>query len=418
MKTFYLRDKKGFLLPLVIIYTIIAMIVGTGILLLGSLERIEAAKRLHREEAFYLAEAGINYAYYKLKEDASWLPDEGSFFSLGAGTFQLKAETNGDTVTITSTGMVKGHQEKVAATFQKGGGGIFASGIFGTTDVIVNNNSLIDSYDSRLGPYGGSNIGSEGNTSSNLRISVSNNGKIKGDAAVGTGNPSDIYVGNNGEITGNRIYDASERTLDPVTIPGDLLSLSYPSWGDPRIQPSGSYTLSGGVLSVSKNKTITISSGSFRFKKISTDNNSTINITGDARLYIEETLTLNNNVQLNLGSGVSVEMYIGQNISLENNSRMNYPGDPTKLGLYLAGTSSQTFANNSYVSASLYAPNSTILISNNGGFFGDVVAKKIDLSNNAMLHYDIALRSQRPPGDPGGEAEFFFLSWRKPRWIK
>ena len=69
-------NKRGYLLPMVIIYMIIAMIVGLGILTLGSLDRIEANKRLNLEQAFYLAEAGINLAYYRLKENAVGLPYE------------------------------------------------------------------------------------------------------------------------------------------------------------------------------------------------------------------------------------------------------------------------------------------------------------------------------------------------------
>ena len=59
---------------MVIIYMIIAMIVGAGIMVLGSLDRIEANKRLHREQAFYLAEAGIDLARFNLQNSGSWQP--------------------------------------------------------------------------------------------------------------------------------------------------------------------------------------------------------------------------------------------------------------------------------------------------------------------------------------------------------
>ncbi|MFH2068223.1 MAG: YncE family protein [Candidatus Omnitrophota bacterium] len=90
---------------MVIIYMIIAMIVGSGILLLGSLDRIEANKRLFREQAFYLAEAGIDYARFK---GSSWDPDPNNQFALGTGYFHID-KTGTDTITFISTGTVNGH---------------------------------------------------------------------------------------------------------------------------------------------------------------------------------------------------------------------------------------------------------------------------------------------------------------------
>ena len=83
-------NKRGYLLPMVIIYLIVAMIVGVGILTLGSLDRIEANKRLHREQAFYLAEAGINLARYDLKNSIP-LPTDPQTVNSGTwtGTFVL-----------------------------------------------------------------------------------------------------------------------------------------------------------------------------------------------------------------------------------------------------------------------------------------------------------------------------------------
>src|SRR5450759_3493957 len=109
MNTVY-GNKSGYLLPMVIICMIIARTVGLGIRTLGSLDRIEANKRLHREQAFYLAEAGINYARFQLKQNSSWVPPSNPI-NLGAGSFQLIQTVNGNTVTDTSIGTVKGPPE-------------------------------------------------------------------------------------------------------------------------------------------------------------------------------------------------------------------------------------------------------------------------------------------------------------------
>jgi len=435
-------NKKGYLLPMVIIYMVTAMIVGTGIVLLGSLDRIEANKRLHREQAFYLAEAGINLARYDLKNSIP-LPTDPQTVNSGTwtGTFVL-SETGTDTITVTSTGTVKGNTETIRLTVTIVGGGPFSDGIFGADSLIVKNNSVMDSYDSRLGPYGGSNVGSEGDAGSNSYISVSNEGIINGDASVSAG--GNIMVGIQGEITGDTSFSADPKTLPGVIIPNDLYGLNYPvlyptdppgGLGDSRIIGS-EYTMnSAGEFEVNGHKSVTISGGDFRFKKITVGIGSTLyitNTTGNSRFYIQGGgLHLSNNSQTNLvGEGVTAEIYVDTSIAtLDNSASLNcpidpitnlhIPGDPSHLGIYITSTQTQYIENNAFISAALYAPRAEVIIKNNGGFFGSVVAKSVVLDQNAKTHYDIALRTNPPPGDPGGGPPIItFVNWTKPDWKK
>ena len=402
-----LKNKKGFLFPLVIIYTVIALIVGNGTLLLGSLERISSMKRLHREQAFYLAEAGINWARYQLKKNSSWVPNPNpTTVSLGTGTFQLSESVTGDTVIITSTGTVRGTTETTSMTVTKDC--VFSKGIFCSGGVTLDNNALVDSYDSRLGPYGGSNVGSEGDVVSNTQIIVNNNAVVQGDATGGS--VSDPMDGVTGTVTQN----ASNRTLPPVVIPSDLTSLTWPSSGingNYTLSPDGTFTANGPV---------TISGGNFRFKNFTVGINAIVDITGTIRFYVENNFSLSNNSRVTLPGG---ELYIGTSgqIALANNSIFtNTSGTATAFGIYIASTNPQTFCNNSStLAAAIYAPLATLKISNNAGFFGSVFANQLlTLAENAEMHYDVALRSNNPPGAPGGTDMITFVSWTKPDWKK
>lgn len=407
---------------MVIIYMVTAMIVGTGIVLLGSLDRIETNKRLHREQAFYLAEAGINLARYDLK-NAIPLPTDPQTVNSGTwtGTFVL-SETGTDTITVTSTGTVKRITETTRLIVTNFAGGPFANGIFGNVSLTVENNSVMDGYDSRLGPYSATNVDSnQGDAGSNLYISVSNNGLINGDATVSAPPPA---INGVQWITGNKTYNTPLTTLPPVIIPSDLTGLPYLAGNTSWISPPGSYTLSGTPANseLTITGTATISGGDFRFSKITVSNNATLNITGNFRFYITNGgLMLSNNSQTNLGATVLGEIYADTSIvTLENNSSLNYPGDPTHLGIYITSTQTQHIENNAFISAVIYAPRAPVIVKNNGGFFGTIAAYSVLLDQNAKTHYDIALRKNHPPGfDPGGGTPVItFVSWTKPDWKK
>jgi len=424
---FIIRNKRGYLLPLVIIYMIITMIVGAGILVLGSLDRIEANKRLHREQAFYLAEAGINWAYYRLKNNPA--EDLNGSHNFGDVAFQISETVTRDT--IVSTGTVKGVHETTAITVTQGSG-IFGRGIFGSNTVTLANNAEVDSYDSRLGPYGGSNVGSKGNIGSNTNITLGNSSTVMGSVAVSAGGSiSPVNAGSVGSTvtvsTLPLIYDAPLRTLNPVVIPTDLQSLNLPlsSYNsDPRITPPGNYTLVNGALTV--NKPVTISSipnGNFHFSQILLPANgkSQVNFTGDARIYLEGKLAMSNSSLINFG-GVGI-LYVGTplgQIAMSAGSSLTSTNPVTSAaGIYIASPLDQTFSNNSsalYIA--VYAPSATVYLTNNSQNYGDIVANRVFLQPNAWIHFNIAFRGLFAPGDDTGGGIPNFISWTKPDWKK
>ncbi|MBN1445311.1 MAG: hypothetical protein JW957_04300 [Candidatus Omnitrophica bacterium] len=408
-------NNKGYLLPITAILIVIMVIIGLGILYLGGLERIGAGRRLNREKAFYLAEAGAYRAYAHLADDITWDPEETPVY-MGDGSFSVVLEEEDEDINVISTGTVNNISETVKLTLgYGGGGGIFSHGIFGSIRVTIWNNGFVDSYNSALGPYGGSNMGNDGDVRSNNSVMVYNNGIVRGDASVSTGEPADIYDPSNG-ITGNKNYTAPEIELPQIDVPDDLEVLPYPVHGDSRIQPSGNYTLSGGNLQVNNNNSITISGGSYRLKNIELNNNSSVIVTGNVRLYIEQVFKMNNNTTFTF-NGVS-EIYIGSKIILSNGSDINSPPSASNLAIYILSNETQSIENNSVtIVGVIYAPNGKIVVSNNAQIYGDIVANEIVVSNNGMVHYDTALRTQHPPGEPGvSDAELTIFRWTKPGW--
>ncbi len=351
---FIMKNRKGYLLPIAIILVLISTVMGMSILYLGGNQQITAMKRYHKEEAFYIAEAGINRAFAYKKANESWHPEQNPI-SFGGGTFTVTESIQGETIIFTSTGTYKGQSARVSivtyrtpGTGGSGSGGSFGRGLFGNQSVTLYENAWIDGYDSRSGPYGGSNRGNYGDTGSKGNITLYNNSHIYGKAMVEDG-PSYLTLGNGATVTESDLYHAFGdpfNNLPQVTVPADLTTLPYPVQGDPRI--TGNYTLSNGKLTVGNNKVITISDGNFRFKNITMNNNSIMYITGNTRFYIESALTLSNNTQVIIQNNSTVIWYLGSQGStftptIDNNSVINNTSStPGNLRIYVPSSANLT----------------------------------------------------------------------------
>ena len=124
---------------------------------------------------------------------------------------------------------------------------------------------------------------------------------------------------------------------------------------------------------------------------------------------------MSNNSQLNITNGGRVQIYFGGNWSLVNNCQINnLSQDPTKL--IICGTDtftgSKTFSNNTATYAAMYFPKADITIYNNGAIYGSVIAKSVNLANNADIHFDEALLNVQPGFVPGSSG-FFVKSWQE-----
>ncbi|MCM8821219.1 MAG: hypothetical protein NC831_00155 [Candidatus Omnitrophica bacterium] len=427
-----MENKRGYLLPMAIIFVLISTTLGMGILYLGGNEQIAAIKRYHKEKAFYIAEAGINRAFAYKKANESWHPETNPI-SFGGGNFIVTETVQGETIIFTSTGNYKNQSERISLfTYRNpgsgtGSGGVFGNGIFGSQSITLYQNAWVDGYDSRLGPYGPSNRGNYGNTGSTGAITLYNNAHIYGTAMVEDG-PNYLTLYHGSTVTDSDLYHSFGNPFDnlpPVDVPSDLESLPYPVQGDPRI--TGTYTISNGRLTVNNNKVITISGGDFRFKSITMNNNSIMYIAGNARLYIESSLTLSNNTQVIIRNNSEVIWYLGNQgttftPTLANNSVINNSSTvPGNLRIYVASNTNMTFANNAMAfNGTIYAPSSSITLANNSQFYGSIVSKTLTLANNSSIHYDVALRDITFPESPGGGAAQpgprVIVRWTKPDW--
>lgn len=265
-------------------------------------------------------------------------------------------------------------------------------GPFGDHWVHIQENGLVDSYDSRVAPYdedapgANSNVGSNCNGAEPDGISIDNNAVVRGDVSVATAASEGDIVISKSTVTGVQNYAAPVWTLLPVIMPD-----SYTQAGDAGIHgnygtKTGCYEITNNQFIAHNNASISFDSGVYHFNRFELSNNVSFMIsTGTEGL-----------VEIYIGTKADSAPYIGTGeIVFENNSELlppiHFDGDTTKLRFYYNGTTKVDLSNNVEFYGFVYAPNALIEVRNNDNIYGNLVGKEVYIWNNAGVHYDEAL---------------------------
>jgi type II secretory pathway pseudopilin PulG len=216
---------------------------------------------------------------------------------------------------------------------------------------------VVDSYDSRVGPYNPSSARSNGDIGTNSTVDASvgiiGNTQVKGDAYVGPGgDPAKVItVSPNALLTGNQLVAVSPRNYQPVTS-------NMPSSGNLSIQGGQEKQLAGGT---------------YRFDSISIGGSGRLTLLGPVTIFVDGTCRLG-------GNGVG---------TADNN--------PTNFYLFSTGASDVSVTGGAELYAAIFAPRSRVSNSGNATIYGAVVGRDYDQTGNGSLHFDEALR------DTGGK---------------
>jgi Tfp pilus assembly protein PilX len=365
-----------------------------------------------------LAEAGLERAIWELNSGniSSWSGTSAqrtlsiSNFTAASGTVigNISITVNdpaGMAPVIESTGTVafSGSQNisKTMLVVLKGGAPppLFNFMLFGALGVNIGGGAIVDSYDSRLGAYGGTNIGSGGNIGTNGdiygAINLGNGSIVNGSAVTGAGSdPNEVIIqGMGSEIRGGSEALAEAKELPSVTVPTGLVN-------------RGNLSVSGTTTTISQ---------SGQYNNFALANNAKVTITSNVTLYIAGAFTLNNNAEFKINPGCSVTLYFGGAWTLNSNSRINNMSqDPTKLVMYGTDTftGSKTFCNTFETYAAMYFPKASVTMANTNSFYGSIIARQFMIGNNMRVHYDAACASLQA-GFTSPTSSFEMKSWQE-----
>ncbi|MCS7242107.1 polymer-forming cytoskeletal protein [Candidatus Caldatribacterium sp.] len=364
-------------LTFLIMTTLFVAFLGAGLnLFIGGQKR--AASIGQRNQAYYLAEAGIEEALRRLKESGCTTisPTSLPFPSLSPiGTYQYRVNPGeGNSVTITSIGRVGGKEVRLHVTVlcaPPSGDTPTASpqptptasplpippldmAVFASQSVTLGGSAQI---------YG--NVGINGRPGS---IVLNGNPRIFGTAYVGpSGNEGAIQhpswqslqyfiQGGSGVLDNTRTYQLPPfPTFPTLTNKGNFTAGWWPS-------PPYYITEDGQYNKLEVKSTLIINVGNdkndkriLRVKELSVTGSGKIILNGNGKLilYVDEKITLEN------GGGVNVD----------NN---NNPKDASKIFLYFKG-SNLNLPNDVRFAGNIYAESANITISNSGKVIGNIL---------------------------------------------
>jgi len=344
--------------------------------------------------ATYAAKAGIEESLYELFEDYNWnegfdrkaLTGSGATYTVTFNQYQTtypySTNNSGSSSSVTGYGgrivppgavflictgeyNNKAVREGVLLTLFNA----FKNAGFGDEEITLDNQVMIDSYDSSQGSYSATHQNSDGNLRTNAtetgKVTLGSQVKVYGDIMVGPGGCPAVVKGSG--YTGSIKVASSNFPLPSVEVPSGTYRGSKTIRFLNVLQP-GVYddvTVDGGICILRK---------------------------GD---YVMENFTVKNGGIVFLINWRSPsKIFIKNSLNFTNGAYVNINERPQKLSIY--GTDSATTFNMSngvdaYVA--IYAPKAVVNMDYYVDLYGGIAAKKINISNQSNLHHDRSLEN-------------------------
>jgi hypothetical protein len=373
-------DRKGFVLPTVILAITVMSLIAVVSLSTASDER--SASRATREStlAMYAAESGLRQTYGAWPTASVNGLKPGDSLDLGWQTLPNKAAYRSVIHRVDKGGLqeynvvVQGRRTDPTAgiiTIVGAAGGlpIFKYAVRTEGLLKLNNGGVFDAYDSEVGPYSAMTADTIANLWANGDMTVIWT-TVKGSATAS----GDITVGASGVVTGTTTSDTTALALmDIIPCPAGGFTPTAKVPPGPGI----SYSSVSGVLTVSGGATLNLTDTSYFFSSIVLTGNSKLAFPGasHANVILRDSL--------NAAAGRIVN-------SSTNATMLSFASCGTSATLAWWALSSGGTA--SYYS--VYAPNHLVYEIGGGDFYGAVIASDYYSSGGGKFHYDAALARQ------------------------
>lgn len=288
----------------------------------------------------------------------------------------------------------------------------FSYALFSRDTLTLSDAAKTDGYDSRNGPYGGSNIKpTGGDVATNKTVAIYDSARVGGDVkvfskplasltnVVATGVPGATI---NDQLVINGMPSGWQGTPGPAASAGDnvlgmdrpilppestsynplLISQSNAQVNVPAAPAASSEAISIGSLSASGSKTLMLPPGDYKVNSVNVTGSAKLLLVPDAsgnygpvRLYIEGSSSGANAVQITGPNGI-----------------VNPSQIPGNLQIWYTGSKRFLLAGSSNLYGVVYAPNARIRITGTGNYFGAITGKTVNNTGTGSIHFDVALK--------------------------
>ena len=357
--------RRGIVYVVSLGLAVLLSVFGATLLLRSVSELGQSTRFTIQTAALHHAEAAVDQAIRNLRNGTS---SNISTTTLPGGTYWAELAPLGTQMQrITAHGSAGSDQRNLDVIIKLTPESVFQYALFGDQKIVVSGSADTDSYDSRLpGGYSSQTAGGNGgagtNATSSGGVTVSGSVGINGQVVVGpTGNPNSVVTITGGggiTITGNPKIVAQSQALPlaSVKVPEELTCNDY---------------------TVSDDTTITLSSdqGTYCFRNLTVSGGGTLTADGPVTVYLTGELRASGNTL----------------IGVVNNPRTMLFLVAAAAGTTLGTTGGGSITGNSTFYGALYGPGAEFDVTGSAEIFGSVIAKRVDLSGSAKIHYDEAL---------------------------
>ncbi len=373
--------RRGMALAMVMLLMVILFTIGTGLLGLSRNSQVLAIRTCSDIIARSAADAAMEKAIFEMNQKLEVTPWDDSTLPQATNqtltncdaVFSYTVTENGDLYFIEAIGNLHHAQRRTNSVLRLKG--LFDNGILVVDKIEMENNNVIDAYNSTTGSTD-ENVQIGTISTESARI-VFDNSTINGDVFVGVDGDVETVIQNGGGTINGQIYPLTEEPSLPVVTAPALPDM--------------------GVIDVQNNNTVTLRpDDSGKYTDITLGNSAVLEIdNGDVVIHVTGDVAMSNNSQIQIREDSSLTLYIDGNITGLNNAAINNEAHiPANFKMFLIGQNEQTieFKNNADIYGAIYAPNADIVFENNTNFHGSITADSITMKNNADFYYDTALQ--------------------------
>jgi fibro-slime domain-containing protein len=115
-----------------------------------------------------------------------------------------------------------------------------------------------------------------------------------------------------------------------------------------------------------------------------------LRISGNLTILCNEEFKIENFAKLEILPNSSLKVYFKKDFAIQNNVDVNInTTNPQALQFFNLGTTMMNFENGSRIYCRVESPNATVLFKNSCNFYGSITAKHLDVNNTAGVHIDV-----------------------------
>lgn len=384
--------------------------------------------------AIPIAEAGIEESLTQLYYNGGsnltangWTYSSGSYSktrSLGTNYYIAQITSNANpTITVQGFVQLPMSQNYLSRRVQVStlADGMFMRAMLAKNTIDLNGNNIAtDSFDSTDPNYSTNGMYDPAKTKDNGDVATNSglvnslnigNADIYGHVATGPG--GSISVGPNGAAGSAAWINAGNHGIQPGWSRNDM-NMNFP---DVQVPFSGlSFAPSGGNLT-GTNYTYLLGTGNYSTDSISMNSQKKMLVTGNAVLWVYNSISLSGQAQIILAPGATLKLYVGNttgsgaSASLGGNGIVN-PGNAMNFQYFgLPSNTSLSYSGNAAFTGTVYAPNAAFTLGGGGNniydFVGASVTSSVNMNGHFHFHYDENL------GRIGPRRGYIVTSWNE-----